>query len=52
MFQYLVHAWGPANRPKDDPTPVYTPKQVAEKVKRFFHYYGKHERKIPMGKFG
>ncbi|KAI0106358.1 putative glutamine dependent NAD+ synthetase [Hypoxylon sp. NC0597] len=39
-FQRLVHEWGP-NRPRagDDKTPVYTPKQVAEKVKRFFHYY-------------
>ncbi|RYP68382.1 hypothetical protein DL770_008450 [Monosporascus sp. CRB-9-2] len=34
MFQRLAHEWG-ANRPraKDDTTPVYTPKQVAEKVK-------------------
>lgn len=35
MFQRLVHEWGPqAPRAKDDPTPVYTPKQVADKVKR------------------
>ncbi|RYP12254.1 hypothetical protein DL765_007439 [Monosporascus sp. GIB2] len=34
MFQRLSHEWG-ANRPraKDDTTPVYTPRQVAEKVK-------------------
>ena len=34
MFQRLAHEWGP-NRPraKDDATPVYTPKQVADKVK-------------------
>lgn len=40
MFQRLVHEWGPkVPRAKDDTTPAYTPRQVAEKVKRFFHYY-------------
>lgn len=39
MFQRLVHDWG-AERPRvsGDNLPVYTPAQVAEKVKRFFHY--------------
>lgn len=47
MFQRLVHEWGP-NRPRvgDDATPVYTPKQVAEKVKRFFHYYAINRHKM------
>ncbi|KAI4859114.1 putative glutamine dependent NAD+ synthetase [Hypoxylon rubiginosum] len=46
-FQRLVHEWGP-NRPRvgDDATPVYTPKQVAEKVKRFFHYYAINRHKM------
>lgn len=39
MFQRLVHDWG-AERPRvpGDNLPVYAPAQVAEKVKRFFHY--------------
>ncbi|RYP74911.1 hypothetical protein DL771_002695 [Monosporascus sp. 5C6A] len=47
MFQRLAHEWG-ANRPraKDDTTPVYTPRQVAEKVKRFFHYYAINRHKL------
>ncbi|OTA83204.1 hypothetical protein M434DRAFT_400722 [Hypoxylon sp. CO27-5] len=47
VFQRLVHEWGP-NRPRvgDDETPVYTPKQVAEKVKRFFHYYAINRHKM------
>jgi hypothetical protein len=34
MFQRLAHEWGP-NRPKSssEDHPVYTPRQVAEKVK-------------------
>ena len=47
MFQRLAHEWG-ANRPraKDDTTPVYSPRQVAEKVKRFFHYYAINRHKL------
>ncbi|RYP66798.1 hypothetical protein DL771_007596 [Monosporascus sp. 5C6A] len=47
MFQRLAHEWG-ANRPRanDDTTPVYTPRQVAEKVKRFFHYYAINRHKL------
>ncbi|KAI1136372.1 putative glutamine dependent NAD+ synthetase [Hypoxylon sp. FL0543] len=47
MFQRLVHEWGPS-RPRvgEDATPVYTPKQVAEKVKRFFHYYAINRHKM------
>lgn len=47
MFQRLVHEWGPnVPRSEDNPTPVYTPKQVAEKVKRFFHYYAINRHKM------
>src|SRR5689334_1602980 len=40
MFQRLVHDWSVdrARRPDDD-GPYYTPVQVAEKVKKFFHFY-------------
>ncbi|KAH8668588.1 putative glutamine dependent NAD+ synthetase [Xylariales sp. PMI_506] len=47
MFERLVHEWGPkAPRSKDGPTPVYTPRQVAEKVKRFWHFYGINRHKM------
>jgi NAD+ synthase (glutamine-hydrolysing) len=40
MFQRLVHDWSiDRERTADDDAPYYTPAQVAEKVKRFFHYY-------------
>jgi hypothetical protein len=40
MFQRLVHDWSAdRERGPDDDAPAYTPAQVAEKVKRFFHYY-------------
>ncbi|KAJ9355667.1 putative glutamine dependent NAD+ synthetase [Paecilomyces variotii] len=47
MFQRLVHDWG-AERPRvsGDNLPVYTPAQVAEKVKRFFHYYAINRHKM------
>ncbi|RYO77391.1 hypothetical protein DL762_009291 [Monosporascus cannonballus] len=47
MFQRLAHEWG-ANRPRgeDGTTPVYTPRQVAEKVKRFFHFYAINRHKL------
>ncbi|KAH6658121.1 putative glutamine dependent NAD+ synthetase [Truncatella angustata] len=47
MFQRLAHEWGPNHpRAKDDPTPVYTPRQIADKVKRFFHYYAINRHKM------
>ncbi|KAJ1325913.1 NAD+ synthase (glutamine-hydrolyzing) [Microdochium nivale] len=47
MFQRLAHEWG-QNRPgaKDDGLPVCTPRQVAEKVKRFYHYYAINRHKM------
>lgn len=40
MFQRLVHDWSVdrESTPGDD-APFYTPRQVAEKVKAFYHYY-------------
>ncbi|KAL7623434.1 hypothetical protein AAE478_007116 [Parahypoxylon ruwenzoriense] len=47
MFQRLVHDWS-AGRVKgpDDNAPEYTPAQVAEKVKRFFHFYAINRHKM------
>ncbi|KAI1440613.1 glutamine-dependent NAD(+) synthetase with GAT domain-containing protein [Annulohypoxylon stygium] len=47
MFQRLVHDWS-ADRVKgpDDDAPEYTPAQVAEKVKRFFHFYAINRHKM------
>lgn len=40
MFQRLVHDWSiDRERKPDDDAPFYTPAQVAEKVKKFFHFY-------------
>ncbi len=41
MFQRLVHDWSidRERKPDDDDAPYYTPAQVAEKVKKFFHFY-------------
>lgn len=40
MFQRLVHDWSADRvRGPDDDDPAYEPAQVAEKVKRFFHFY-------------
>ena len=40
MFQRLVHDWSiDRERKPDDDAPYYTPAQVAEKVKKFFHFY-------------
>jgi hypothetical protein len=40
MFQRLVHDWSAdRERKPDDDAPYYTPAQVAEKVKKFFHFY-------------
>lgn len=47
MFQRLVHDWS-ADRvrgPGDD-GPAYEPAQVAEKVKRFFHFYAINRHKM------
>ncbi|KAH0543829.1 hypothetical protein FGG08_001868 [Glutinoglossum americanum] len=39
VFRRLVHEWGNAQkRGSDDDAPVYNPRQVAEKIKWFFHY--------------
>ncbi|ORY60138.1 carbon-nitrogen hydrolase [Pseudomassariella vexata] len=47
MFQRLVHDWNVdrERRPEDD-APAYTPAQVAEKVKRFFHFYAINRHKM------
>jgi NAD+ synthase (glutamine-hydrolysing) len=46
MFKRLVHEWGPDRvREADDDAPVYTPQEVAEKVKRFFHRYSVNRHK-------
>ncbi|KAK4156334.1 hypothetical protein C8A00DRAFT_12721 [Chaetomidium leptoderma] len=47
MFQRLVHDWSVdrARRPDDD-APYYTPAQVAEKVKKFFHFYAINRHKM------
>ncbi|OTB02192.1 hypothetical protein M426DRAFT_322902 [Hypoxylon sp. CI-4A] len=47
MFQRLVHDWS-VDRVKgpDDDAPEYTPAQVAEKVKRFFHFYAINRHKM------
>ncbi len=40
MFQRLVHDWSIDRKPTPgDDAPFYTPAQVAEKVKRFEHFY-------------
>lgn len=40
MFQRLVHDWSiDRERKPGDDAPYYTPAQVAEKVKKFFHFY-------------
>lgn len=47
MFQRLVHEWGPEGaRNSEDERRVYEPRQVAEKVKRFFHYYAINRHKM------
>ncbi|CZR50947.1 related to QNS1-glutamine-dependent NAD Synthetase [Phialocephala subalpina] len=47
MFQNLVHQWGEdrTKTPEDD-GPSYTPRQIAEKVKRFFHFYAINRHKM------
>ncbi|CAJ2509374.1 Uu.00g144000.m01.CDS01 [Anthostomella pinea] len=44
MFKRLVHEWG--HNAGEHTTPAYTPRQVAEKVKRFFHYYAINRHKM------
>lgn len=45
MFQRLVHDWSmDRERTPGDDAPYYTPAQVAEKVKKFFHYYAINRR--------
>ena len=40
MFQRLVHDWSiDRERTAEDDAPYYTPAQVADKVKKFFHFY-------------
>ncbi|KAL8699834.1 MAG: hypothetical protein Q9201_005781 [Fulgogasparrea decipioides] len=47
MFQRLVHEWS-SERPRapGDHTPALEPRQVAEKVKRFHHYYAVNRHKM------
>ncbi|KAL8723256.1 MAG: hypothetical protein Q9181_007324 [Wetmoreana brouardii] len=47
MFQRLVHEWS-SERPRapGDDTPALEPRQVAEKVKRFHHYYAVNRHKM------
>ncbi|KAK0635382.1 carbon-nitrogen hydrolase [Bombardia bombarda] len=47
MFQRLVHDWSiDRERSPEDDGPAYTPAQVAEKVKRFFHFYAINRHKM------
>ncbi|GAB1314026.1 hypothetical protein MFIFM68171_04236 [Madurella fahalii] len=47
MFQRLVHDWSiDRERTPGDDAPYYTPAQVAEKVKRFFHFYAINRHKM------
>ncbi|KAL2170981.1 hypothetical protein VTG60DRAFT_3996 [Thermothelomyces hinnuleus] len=47
MFQRLVHDWSiDRERKPGDDAPYYTPAQVAEKVKKFFHYYAINRHKM------
>ncbi|KAK4104045.1 glutamine-dependent NAD(+) synthetase with GAT domain-containing protein [Parathielavia hyrcaniae] len=47
MFQRLVHDWSIDREHKaDDDAPYYTPAQVAEKVKKFFHFYAINRHKM------
>ncbi|KAI9870352.1 MAG: glutamine-dependent NAD(+) synthetase, partial [Pleopsidium flavum] len=47
MFQRLAHEWGSdRKRGPDDDAPVHEPRQVAEKVKRFFHFYAINRHKM------
>ncbi|KAL1978569.1 hypothetical protein VTN31DRAFT_1428 [Thermomyces dupontii] len=47
MFQRLVHEWGnKRKREPNDHNPVLEPRQIAEKVKRFFHYYAINRHKM------
>ena len=40
MFQRLVHDWSAdRERSPEDDDPAYEPAQIAEKVKKFFHFY-------------
>lgn len=47
MFQRLVHEWGKDRVVREgDDGPFYEPKQIAEKVKRFFHFYAINRHKM------
>lgn len=49
MFQRLVHDWSiDRERKPDDDAPYYTPAQVAEKVKKFFHFYAINRGSLPL----
>uniref|UniRef100_A0A093VFF4 Glutamine-dependent NAD(+) synthetase n=1 Tax=Talaromyces marneffei PM1 TaxID=1077442 RepID=A0A093VFF4_TALMA len=47
MFQRLVHEWGKDRvREEGDESPVLEPRQIAEKIKHFFHYYAINRHKM------
>ncbi|KAF8866592.1 putative glutamine dependent NAD+ synthetase [Acephala macrosclerotiorum] len=47
MFQKLVHEWGGDREEREgDDGPRYSPKLIAEKVKRFFHFYAVNRHKM------
>lgn len=47
MFQKLVHEWGEEREEREgDDGPRYPPKLIAEKVKRFFHFYAINRHKM------
>ena len=49
MFQRLVHDWSiDRERKPDDDAPYYTPAQVAEKVKKFYHFYAINRKLLPL----
>lgn len=47
MFQRLVHDWSAdRERSPEDDDPAYEPAQIAEKVKKFFHFYAINRHKM------
>lgn len=47
MFQHLLHHWTKdRKRGAEDDGPTYEPREIAEKVKRFFHYYAINRHKM------
>lgn len=43
MFEHLLVKWG---TPSDQQSKILTPREIAEKVKRFFRYYSINRHKL------